>query len=921
MDSIIRHSEISRDLSTEDIVLLENNGVLPMKMAGTVGLWGSGAFKTRCSSGQFGGPGGPPMGPGNAPEGPGGPPMGPGDAPEGPGGPPMGPGDTSEPPDESATPAPPPPMMGNPDIPGFHRNISDALQAAGYTLLTDERGMISDQKPDYTIYVLRRESAEGSDRKDTQGDYYLTDEEVETLQQLAADCGNVILILNCCAVTDFYTTMQQINSQAPNGIGAVLYMGLGGEGAGDAVVSVLNGAVSPSGKLADTWALSYDDYPSSVTFGERGHHNFDHSGDTEYYREGIFVGYRYFDTFHVPVAYPFGFGKSYTDFSMQKYALSLSEDSSELSLTIDVKNVGAYTGKEVVQAYASYRYSPDTSRLETPYQALVGYKKTNALCPGESEAVTISFPLRSMASYDEATDCFVLQAGDYFLRVGSSSRDTSVAAILTLDEEVVVEHCTPGLFALGSYADALKEKALSYKDITNSPLPFETWDGSGAETLVLPVKKLRELYVDNQSQYQPDLVTTYISTDPQADSFRWKSRTTENKSSRKEIYIETKTLADATLADVATGRISIEQFVAGLSTDELNDLVTGLSSEQTAQLLDTDSPLLKACREGVSGYQGTRNLITKRLIPQIYQADGPESPGITLTNDEIWAGKKETDTKASYSAVMLPSETVMAQSWNPDLVRTMGEAVGDEMRSAGLSIWLAPGANIHRDPLGGRGYQYYSEDPFITGSMLTAEVSGVQSRGGVFCCAKHFAANNMETNRGEVNEVISERALREIYLPGWRMCAQSEYPNGSFMSAYQQINGVFCGESYDLLTHLIRGEWKWDGMVMDDYTPWFFLCWRDLTKCPQVGNDLVMPGNTSDNVMPVPFVPMDNPVTSMDLDGKTGPFQSDTYLMSIALRNGTLLLGDLQKSAMAVLKLYMKTAVFEELKASYSAMN
>lgn len=181
--------------------------------------------------------------------------------------------------------------------------------------------------------------------------------------------------------------------------------------------------------------------------------------------------------------------------------------------------------------------------------------------------------------------------------------------------------------------------------------------------------------------------------------------------------------------------------------------------------------------------------------------------------------------------------------------------------------------------------------------MLTAEVSGVQSHPGVFCCAKHFAANNMETNRGEINEIISVRALREIYLPGWRMCAQSAYPNGAYMSAYNQINGTYCGENYDLLMHLIRGEWGWQGLVMDDYTPWFFLCWRDLTVCPQRGNDLVMPGNTANNVLPVPFIPLENPVAAMEYDGITAPFQSDTYLMLLALRNGTLLLGDLQRSA------------------------
>ena len=896
MDMILQHSELSRQLSAEGIVLLENNGILPMKKTGNVALFGSGAFHTRASTG--GGPGGP-GGPGGGPEGPGGPPDGPGAPPGGPG---NGPADA------------PPPMMGGNELPGFHRNISDALTAAGYTLLTDETGPVSKVRPDYVVYVLRRDSAEGSDRKDVPGDYFLTDREKEDLRDLAACYGNVILVLNCCAVTDFFRTMQEINSNVHDGIGAVLYTGLGGEGAGDAVVSVLNGTVNPSGRLADTWALDYNDYPSAETFGERTHANFTLEGDVEYYSEGIYVGYRYFDTFHIPAAYPFGYGKSYTAFRISTNKVFLSEDSSEITLDITVQNTGNLPGKEVVQVYASYRQEDGRSMLETPYQVLVGYQKTGVIRPGASEAVTISFPVRAMASFDEETDCFVLQAGTYFLRAGSSSRDTAVAAVLALDETTVMERCTPGLFSPGQHGNELKKKALGYKDITGQPLPFETWKAGNAVRLTLSAERLGAHCLDSVSRYDPKAVQTLVSTDVSADSHAWPLRKTPDLTGRTESYVLVETKQDATLADVADGKITMEQFAAGLSTAELTDLVTGLSSEQTAELLDESSPLLKACREGVSGYQGTRNLITKRLIPQVFQADGPESPGITLTNDEIWAGKTDSTVNSGYSAVMLPSETVMAQSWNPALVRKMGEAVGDEMLAAGLSIWLAPGANIHRNPLGGRNYQYYSEDPYLTGTMLTAEVSGVQSRGGVFCCAKHFAANNMETNRGSVNEVISPRALREIYLPGWRMCAQSEYPNGAFMSAYQQINGRYCGENYDLLTHLIRGEWKWDGMVMDDYTPWFFLCWRDLTICPRVGNDLVMPGNTSDNVMPVPFVPLENPVPKMEYDGKTGPFQSDTYLMHIALRDGKLLLGDLQRSAMAVLKLYMKTDVFKTLR-------
>ena len=472
----------------------------------------------------------------------------------------------------------------------------------------------------------------------------------------------------------------------------------------------------------------------------------------------------------------------------------------------------------------------------------------------------------------------------------------------------------------GDDCETLEQGKLSYRSITNPPLSFECWDAADVPELCLHAKTLAAQKLVSISDCDPTTVTTLVSTDPADDSAGWKLCTIPNNTGRKEVYKTVETKPGATLLDVDRGNITMEQFVAGLSNLELADLVTGLSSEQTAHLLDESSPLLGACRDNVSGYQSTKNLVTARLIPQVFQADGPESPGITLSFDDIWAGATDNSgTSGQYAAVMLPAETVMAQSWNPVLVQEMGDAVGEEMLDAGLSIWLAPGANIHRNPLCGRNYQYYSEDPYLTGTMLTAEVSGVQSHPGVFCCAKHFAANNMETNRGEINEIISVRALREIYLPGWRMCAQSEHPNGAYMSAYNQINGTYCGENYDLLMHLIRGEWGWQGLVMDDYTPWFFLCWRDLTVCPQMGNDLVMPGNTANNVSPVPFIPLENPAAKLEYDGIKAPFQSDTYLMLLALRNGTLLLGDLQRSVINILEVYRKTDVFQKLKQAAEA--
>ena len=867
--ALLAHYETAQAVAAEGIVLLENNGVLPMASSGNVALFGDAGFATLSTA-------------------------------------------------TDST------VAGT----TFHVNISDALEAAGYTLLTSAESTVADelaQTPDYVIYAISRSSAESSDRTATAGDYYLSDEEISDLTALAETYGNVILVLNLCAVTDFYNTYAQINADCPDGIGAVVFTGIGGEGSGDAIVEVLNATVPVSGKLADTWALDYSDYPSAATFGTTGHTEWGYDGDNEYYFEGIFQGYRYFDTFNVPVAYAFGYGLSYTDLEISDINVSLSDDMAEVTVSATVTNTGdTYSGKETVQVYFSYDYAAaeaqGTAELETAYQELTGYAKTSLLAPDESETVEIRFDTVDMAAYDESADQYILQAGDYLVRVGNSSDNTVVAAVLSLDTRVVTEQCTPGLFEIedeenieGDDAEILLEGTLTYDDITLETLDYKTWETDGAQALSLDAEALSLLYVDSTSQYDETTVVSYISNDEDSDSHAYSLRETENNTGRTETYAYVDTEEGYTLIDVYEGDITMEQFVASLSTEELADIVTGLSSEQTLYLFDEDSELLQYVPDDVAGYQGTENLQTYRFIPHVFQSDGPEGAGVTFSFEDIWEGETAESEEASYQSIRLPSETVMAMTWNDDLVYALGNAVGEEMVAAGLSIWLAPGANIHRNPLNGRNYQYYSEDPYLTGSMLIAEVSGVQDVDGALCCVKHFATNNMETNRGMVNTVISERALREIYLEGWRMCATSENANAAFMTAYNQLNGVFCGESYDLCNHLVRGEWQWEGLIMDDYTPSFFMAWRDLVASIRVGNDLVMPGNTTSDVSDPPMVPLENPYGDAEYEGVEAPFQSDSYVMMIGMDEGLLLLGDLQAAAMNILEVYMRTDVFAQL--------
>ncbi|MCD8022351.1 MAG: fibronectin type III-like domain-contianing protein [Lachnospiraceae bacterium] len=634
--------------------------------------------------------------------------------------------------------------------------------------------------------------------------------------------------------------------------------------------------------------------------------------------------YRYFDTFNVEAAYTLGYGLSYTEFSISDISVEVSDDMSEAVVSACVTNTGdTWAGKEVVQVYTSYDYAgSEKAYIETAYQELKGYAKTQELAPGESEALQISIDLTKLSVYDETTDQFVVQAGDYLLRVGNSSDNTVVSAVLTLDETVTVKQCTAEIFTIkddetveGDDAENLEALSLTYDDITLEELSYKTWDTEGATVIALDAEKMAALFEDVSSTFDRNSVVTYISTDETTDSYAYQNRDTENLTDREESYETVDTEDGYTLVDVYEGTITMEQLVASMSVEELADIVTGLSSEQTEDLYDEDSDLFLYVTTSLSGYQGTQNLMTSRFVPLVFQADGPEGIGVTLSYADIWEGNTEEDTEdVSYSSIRLPSETVMAQTWNTDLIYELGSAVGQEMIDAGLSIWLAPGANIHRNPLNGRNYQYYSEDPYISGTMLTAEVGGVQSHEGVFCCVKHFAVNNMETNRGSVNEVISERALREIYLAGWEMCQNSDSPSGAVMTAYNQVNGTYCGESYDICTALLRGEWNYEGLIMDDYTPFFFMVWRNLVTSVRMGNNLVMPGNTTSDVGTGPlgdgYV---NPYADAEYNGVSAPFQSDSYLMTMAIDSGEMLLGELQQSAMYILNVYMKTDIFAQI--------
>ena len=656
-----------------------------------------------------------------------------------------------------------------------------------------------------------------------------------------------MVLLNVGGVVDtkFFSEIEGVD-------GLVLMSQAGMEG-GNALADILTGKTTPSGKLTDTWAKNYSDYPAATTIG-------DNDGDNkqEDYKEGIYVGYRYFDTFNITPAYEFGYGKSYTSFDVEP--LTVAADENNVSVTVNVTNTGdTYSGKEVVEVYFS---APDGS-IEKPYQELAGFAKTDNLAPGESQKLTVTYKTTEMSSYDEAKAAYVMEDGDYIVRVGDSSRNTKVAGVLTLDKDVVTEQLSNQLTLDKNWKDLSKtgKTPYSYKD--------EAAQIKAAARIALPSAKIKT--ENNASKIDEKKVTTYLTADAAKD---YKAAENEVVETVDAVPANTK------LIDVYDGKVSMESFVASLDDTQLANLANGISGASTSG--DTWG----ADANSVTGAAGeTSQLYFNSLgIPNTVEADGPA--GIRVT-----AETTDKDGNAVYNyCTAFPIGTLLAQTWNTDLVNRVGKAIGEEMVEIGVTLWLAPGMNIHRDPLCGRNFEYYSEDPALTGYVGSAITAGVQSNKGVGVTIKHYITNNQETNRSAVNTSVSERTLREIYLKGFEMVVKSAQPM-AIMSSYNKVNGTYACENFDLLTSVPRGEWGFDGMVMTD---WGAGNRAGVDTMMHAGNDLVMPGRTQDRMIAA-------------LQGNPVGTTADPNL------DKTLVRGDIQKCVSRVLTMIMRSSQFGKM--------
>ena len=629
------------------------------------------------------------------------------------------------------------------------------------------------------VYVISRISGEGKDRRKRKGDYYLSDQEEKDLYFLNEQKIPTVLIINAggpVELTDLLAGTENIC--------AILNISQLGQEGGNAVADILFGEFTPSGKLTTTWTKRYDDCPAAEEFSY-----LNGNLETEEYAEGIYVGYRYFDSFGIEPLFSFGYGLSYTEFDIR--LCGINTDSKGVTVTVEVENTGTtYSGKEVVQIYASL--PQDGSRKE--FRRLVGYEKTEELKPGEKEILNIVLPAKAFASFLEEQQEWRIQAGAYGIWIGNSLSEAKLSAGVKVS------------------ADVMMEKTKKLEDHSE----------------VVEIKDCAEELCRRAEEWTALLEELpNVSFEPEAE---------EKKVCR---FPEETEIPVEDLIPLMYGNMSEIRSTLGASGIK----VPGTAGETSEALLDQYGIPSLIMADGPAGIRLQQTYEVDREKDTVY---GTGVLG-SLENGYLVGRKDHEGAERYYQyCTAFPVGTALAQSWNKKLMEQFGRKVAAEMEEFHINLWLAPGLNIHRNPLCGRNFEYYSEDPFLAGTLAAAVTRGVQSRPGCGVTIKHFACNNQEDNRMGVDAHISERTLREIYLRGFEIAVKEGAPT-AIMSSYNLINGVHAANSKDLCTRIAREEWGFDGVIMSDWNttvpedgsiPWV---------CVAAGNDIIMPGNPDDD--------------------------------------------------------------------------
>lgn len=639
---------------------------------------------------------------------------------------------------------------------------------------------------DVAVFVLARNAGEGADRRAEKGDYFLSDEEYMLLSDVCDKYEKVILLLNSGGVVDlsFLEKLPKIQ--------AVLTVSQPGQEGGTAVADVISGLVSPGGKLTDTWAVSYNDYPNAGTFS---HNN--GNIEKEKYEEGIYVGYRYFDTFEIPVRYGFGYGLSYASFTINTAWIEASENG-EVRVKVKVRNSSQeFSGKEVVQLYVSL----PVGKLEKEFRRLCAFSKTRILAPKEEETIELTFDAQTLASFDESRAAWILEPGCYGIYVGSSLGESTLEGILKVKQEKVLaetEHICPlreTLEELSAPTDKVRKR---YEALVNNSenVPCFSYDLVGNHTV-------RYCYDDKETEDEASRITRELSEDQ---------------------------LISLAVGDPGKGQGS-NLGAAGIS-------VPG-SAGETSSCAAGQGVKAIALADGPAGLRLSQNYAVSDGKVQMLPFEAAIERGFLYDGPEL-----EGDIYYQYCTAF-PVGTLLAQTWNEELIQEVGNAVGEEMERFKVTLWLAPGMNIHRNPLCGRNFEYYSEDPFLSGKIAAAMTKGVQKHSGCGTTVKHFACNNQEDNRSGSDSILSERTLREIYLRGFEIVIREAQPF-AMMTSYNLINGIHAANNYDLCTKAARCEYGFQGLIMTDWTTTQLSEDCTAAGCIRAGNDLVMPGEPED---------------------------------------------------------------------------
>ncbi|MBO5321795.1 MAG: glycoside hydrolase family 3 protein [Clostridia bacterium] len=647
---------------------------------------------------------------------------------------------------------------------------------------------------DVALVIIGRTAGEDHDNADVEGSYRLTEAEEDMLSKVSSYFKRIIVALNVGNVID----LSFIDKYSPQ---SVLYIWQGGMQGANAFAEILSGKMYPSGKLSDTQVYSLNEHPTNTSFGKT---------DKIIYDDDIYVGYRYFETFAKEnVRYPFGYGLSYAEFDT---SYSATSNSDFITINANVKNIGNFCGKEIIQVY----FEAPESDMGSPSRQLVEFAKTKELAPCDSDELTLRFPINRMAAFDDTgitgnKSAYVLLKGDYRIYVGTDVRNAKCIFTYNVPSTRVIEQ------------------------LSSAMAPYVDLDVIKAE------KKNDDYVIGHRSIKGQTANIESFKTDFEELSF----------SGDKNIK----------LSDVYEEKHSLDEFVAQLNDVELAALVCGEG---------ICSPKVTAGAAGALG--GLTESLSYYGIPACCVADGPS--GIKISKE--------------YETSLTPNGTMLACTWNTEIVEGLFEEIGQELKRYEVDSLLGPGLNIHRSPLCGRNFEYFSEDPYLSGKMGAYITRGIAEH-GTYSTIKHLCCNNQEKRRSDYDVAVTERALREIYLKPFEI-AVKEGKNVLIMTSYNSVNGFWSASNYELTAKILKGEWGFNNIVMTD---WWAKCNANQGDWGSTNRLDVMVRSQNDLYMVAP-----------DTLVKSGSVLN-------GLEKGTITRAQLQLSCKRILEWILKTNTFE----------